>query len=406
MFTTCCLLIPTDFLTALERQRYQTLPADLREEDLQASCWLTPADQQLVAQQRRGSNRLGFAIQLGVPRLLGYLSPEWYRQVPDSLVQFVAQQLELDPALFQAYGEREATLTEHLRVLLSHLQVCRWQPVLDAPWLEAWLLERALEHDNERLLLTLALGHLRQHGILRPGIVELERLVGALAERAQAETYRRLVLQLTPEVATQLDALLAVDPALGLCRHTWLHHPPTSSSATSIQQTLGKLAYLDQLGVPGWQADDLHPNRQKRLAHTARNKTNQVLQRFTPAKRQPLLVAACREAYRNLTDVVLKMVDEHWEHAVSRARRALQETPAGVCAGQIPGIAHTWAGRGPGHGRGARAGRGVAGTDLRPSAPRAAASRAHRRGRLRPPGPPLVSGLPTARNFSPQHATR
>lgn len=129
--------MPADFLTALERQRYQTLPADLREEDLQASCWLTPADQQLVAQQRRGSNRLGFAVQLGVLRLLGYLPPEWYRQVPDGLVQFVARQLELDPVLFLAYGEREATLTEHLRVLLSHLQVRRWQPVLDAPWLEA-----------------------------------------------------------------------------------------------------------------------------------------------------------------------------------------------------------------------------------------------------------------------------
>ena len=32
---------------------------------------------------------------------------------------------------------------------------------------------------------------------------------------------------------------------------TWLHQPPTSSSATSIQQVLGKLAYLDQFGVPG-----------------------------------------------------------------------------------------------------------------------------------------------------------
>ena len=40
--------MPADFLTALERQRYQTLPADLREEDLQARCWLTPADQQLA----------------------------------------------------------------------------------------------------------------------------------------------------------------------------------------------------------------------------------------------------------------------------------------------------------------------------------------------------------------------
>lgn len=63
--------------------------------------------------------------------------------------------------------------------------------------------------------------------------------------------------------------------------------------------------------MPGWQAPNLHPNRQKRLAHTARNKTNQVLQRFAPARRHPLLVAACREAYRDLTDTVLKMVDEH-----------------------------------------------------------------------------------------------
>lgn len=78
---------------------------------------------------------------------------------------------------------------------------------------------RALEHDNEHLLLTLALGHLRQHGILRPGIVELERLVGALAEWAQAETYRRLLFLLTPDVVTQFDALLVVDPALYLRRH-------------------------------------------------------------------------------------------------------------------------------------------------------------------------------------------
>lgn len=37
------------------------------------------------------------------------------------------------------------------------------------------------------------------------------------------------------------------------------------------------------------------------------------------------MVAACREAYRDLTDTVLKMVNEYWEHAVARVRRALQD---------------------------------------------------------------------------------
>ena len=57
--------------------------------------------------------------------------------MPVGLIQFVARQLNIDSALFKAYGERETTLIEYLRGLLEHLQLRRSQPVLDTPWLEA-----------------------------------------------------------------------------------------------------------------------------------------------------------------------------------------------------------------------------------------------------------------------------
>lgn len=54
-----------------------------------------------------------------------------------------------------------------------HLGWRRWQPLLDTPVLEAWLLERALEHDQERVLLELACQRLRQQQLVRPSVVEL-----------------------------------------------------------------------------------------------------------------------------------------------------------------------------------------------------------------------------------------
>ena len=71
------------------------------------------------------------------------------------MVQFVSQQLGIAPEALATYGERAATRSQHLQQVLSHLGFRKWQP-LDGPGLEAWLLERALEHDQPRLLLQAA----------------------------------------------------------------------------------------------------------------------------------------------------------------------------------------------------------------------------------------------------------
>lgn len=280
------MIIP--FLTAPEHQGYQQVPATLSETDVRQHFYLTQADLAAVSQQRRDSNRLGWAVQLGLVRLMGYLPEDWPQQVPRPLVQFVGQQLGTAPEALATYGERAATRSEHLQQVLTYLGFRKWQP-LDGPGLEAWLLERALEHDQPRLLLQAACQKLRQDRLLRPAISVLEHLVSQALLQTDAATYQRLAPLLTLTVEAQLDALLLLDPALRVTPHRWLCQPATANTPAAINQALAKLTYLSELGISIWDTVGLNANRRKRLAHQTRHRTSQVLSRYAPAKRYPLL---------------------------------------------------------------------------------------------------------------------
>lgn len=174
-----------------------------------------------MATFRGATSRLGVALHLGLLRYLGYLPDAWVTRVPAELQAFVAGQLADSPLVDLAgHGSLEATRTTHLQAALKYLGWSKWTP-LEQGWLELWLLERALEHDNERLLLDLACQNLRQYRLLRPAIGTLERLVGSLAEQTRRESFRRLRPLLDqPGLLATLDALLLPDESpAALTRH-------------------------------------------------------------------------------------------------------------------------------------------------------------------------------------------
>lgn len=313
--------MPLDFLSAPERLRYQTVPATLLEADLRQQFHLTEADRQFLASFRGAANRLGVALQLGLLRLMGFLPESWWEQLPPDVLPFVAAQLQEDSPGLSTYGTRQQTRSEHFLAVLKHLGFRKWEP-LDLAWLEPWLVERALEHDDERVLLAMTCLRLQQEKIVRPAIGTLERLVGSMSELAYQETYRRLAPLLGEDVCRQLDELLLPDEALRITRHRWLVQTASAGNPAAITTALDKLRYLNELGVPEWDVRSLHPNRQKRLALLARNRSNRHLERLPAAKRYPLLVAFLRESYLTLTDEVLSMFDAYWEHSLAKARRA------------------------------------------------------------------------------------
>ncbi len=81
-------LMITPFLTEAERTQYVQVPKEISSFDLLASFHLSYEDLRVVRLQRRPSNRLGFALQLGLLRFMGFLPEGWMSQVPAGVVAF------------------------------------------------------------------------------------------------------------------------------------------------------------------------------------------------------------------------------------------------------------------------------------------------------------------------------
>jgi Domain of unknown function (DUF4158) len=100
--------MPGQFLTEAERARLRRFPEEIPPADVIAYFTLSPADLVQVRHQRGDHNRLGFALQLGALRYLGF-SPDDLTTAPASVVAYLSQQLDIRRDVLPAYGQRAHT---------------------------------------------------------------------------------------------------------------------------------------------------------------------------------------------------------------------------------------------------------------------------------------------------------
>jgi TnpA family transposase len=315
--------MPGRFLTDAERERLRRFPTEVPSEDLVDYFTLSDRDQVQVRRQRGSANRLGFALQLCTLRYLGFV-PDPLCPVPTAVIAHLAQQLRTTPESFAAYGDRPHTRTDHLQEVTAYLGFRKARPG-DLRTLKAWLVERALEHDRPTLLLQLACEKLRTDKVVRPGPTRLERLVVAVRQEAQQETFRRLEPLLTDDGKALLDSLLVPDASRGGTTLTWLRRAAVSNSPKAILRNIEKLEFLKGAGVARWTLDVLSPNRLKRLAQIARRATGQALQRMPEERRYPLLVAFLRQSLVDVADETIDQFDRCLAEAYARAGHDLED---------------------------------------------------------------------------------
>ncbi|MEO6686562.1 MAG: DUF4158 domain-containing protein, partial [Dyadobacter sp.] len=310
------------FLNQSQRERYEKVPTEISEYDLLQFFQITHLDKIFLKSFRGEHNRLAIALQIGIVRFMGFLPDKWQDQIPVNVAETVCGQLNAKFEQLTLYGNRDATRTEHLNLVLRYLKFRRWQP-MDEIWLAPWLLNKGMEHDNEPILLRQVCLRLGQEKILRPSIGTLERIVGSLDDQLHQETYRRLSLLVTEDMKTKLTEILELDITRGITLHRWLCQVPTSNTARAINQTLEKIYFLKSLNVHEWNLSVISLNRRKRLSQIARNVSNKYLQRLNPIRRYPILICFLFESLMDTNDKVLEMFDDYWEHIVNGSKKEL-----------------------------------------------------------------------------------
>lgn len=148
--------MPLTFLLPKERESFDKVYS-IEEWEVRQYFYLTSEDKRFLERFNGRLNRIAIIIQLGLIRLMGYLPPNWENQVSPTIVEFVLNQIYSSNLqgvlLLKEYGKWGKVRTEHLQQILKHLDYRRWQPIMDEPIIEKWLIERGMEHDNERWLL-------------------------------------------------------------------------------------------------------------------------------------------------------------------------------------------------------------------------------------------------------------
>src|SRR5262249_47995587 len=134
--------VPIGFLSDAERERLDGFPTQIIPGDIETYFTLSRSDRAQIPRTTSAANRLGFALQLGTLHVLGFC-PDDLSTIPEAVVAFVAQQLDVAPDELPRYGRRGQTRTEHLRQIRRYLRFHK-ATASDLARLESWLVDRAL----------------------------------------------------------------------------------------------------------------------------------------------------------------------------------------------------------------------------------------------------------------------
>jgi hypothetical protein len=133
--------------------------------------------------------------------------------------------------------------------------------------------------------------------------------VAAARQRAQQLTYEQVTHLLSAQGQSLLDDLLELVEGANRTTLSWLQRMPNDHTPSQIMATLDKIRFLQQAGVPQWDLSAVNPNRLKFLANIGAKSTNQQLQRSSPVRRYPVLIAFLKQALFETTDLVIDLFD-------------------------------------------------------------------------------------------------
>ena len=173
---------PEILLTEDQRLEFTQIPQNISEWKIARYYTLTENDIEIINRHRRDYNRLGFAVQLCVLR-----NPGWSlgntQEIPESILFYISEQLNINPKEFDLYFQRENTRMEHFQEI-RELYGYKTYSEKEYNYLIDYLMPLAMENDNVFRLMKAVIDELRNKMIVLPGITTIERVVNEVITKS------------------------------------------------------------------------------------------------------------------------------------------------------------------------------------------------------------------------------
>ncbi|MGX1500808.1 TnpA family transposase [Labrenzia sp. MBR-25] len=319
-----------ELLSEAEREQLFGIPVD--RDTLARLYTFEISDLELIWNRREDRNRLGVALQLALLRHPGMsLAQILHRPagLPNELVIFVAEQLEIPASVLAYYAVREQTMTDHARELATALGL-RPAARTDITFMIDAAAKAACSTDKGVDIAAGITSALREAKILLPAISTIERTGIAGRARARKQAAHALLSGLSPEHLEALDALLIDETGTGTIPLIWLKAIPTAAKPDHVRGILERLRAIREVNISAKLSTAVHPDRYHQFVQEARISPAYMIERYTVSRRRATLVALLIDLEERLTDAAIEMADKLVGGMFSRAQNKQTRRYAGT----------------------------------------------------------------------------
>jgi TnpA family transposase len=297
-----------------------------------AEQWALSFAEHQVVGKKTGSTRLGFAVLLKFIQVEGRF-PHHPRDVPMAVVEYIAPQLGLSPALWERYVWSGSTVEYH-RAQIRRFLGFREVGARDTKSLTVWLSDAVLPHTQELEQVKARLfERCRELRLEPPALDRVERLVRSALHVHEERFCSAIYGRLPAAARAQLDNLLAPPAGGGTASETtvallhFLKADPGRASLESIQEELVKLEVVRATGLPGDLFAGVAPQILRTYRHRVAVEESYELRRHPDALRTTLLAAFCSvrgpEIFDGLVDLLVGTVHRIESRAERKVDRQL-----------------------------------------------------------------------------------
>jgi TnpA family transposase len=311
-----------ELLTPEERLQYMKISTTLSEWELGTYFTFTQYDLDIIKRHRREYNRLGFAIQLCVLRFLGWTLSD-IKEIPQVIINYVANQIVVDPTNYQNYFNREATKYEHLEEIREEYGFSTFT-LSDYRSLSKYLYPYAMANGNAVYLIQLALEYLRKQKKILPSMSTIERSVWEVRKRTEEKIYNLLGTSLTAPQIVKLERVVSPMPNSNKTYLSWLKEIPDNFSPESFLKVIERLDFIRKIELKV-NTHQIHPNRLRQLSKVGARYEPHSFRRFKDSKKYAILVTYLLDLAQDLTDQAFEIHDRQIMTLLSKGRKAQEE---------------------------------------------------------------------------------
>ncbi len=304
-------------------------------EELIENWTLLPQELELV-KNKVDANQIGFAVLLKYFQIFARF-PEETTKIPDTIISYIASQLETDTQLYSQYNWQGRSIKNH-RAEIRALFGFRTATISDSEAISKWLIEKILPNEQRfEPVQSLIYQRFRELHIEPITPKQIERLIKSTIRQYEADFCQQTLNKLTPENIQQLDLLLSTEETeddesieqsskkIKMSDFAFLKTDPGAVGLESFLTEIEKLKLIRTVGLP----TNLFEGRSSKLIKTYRQRaateTPYLLRQHKDAIRYTLMAAFCLQRSQEITDNLIELLNQIIHRIDTRAVRRINK---------------------------------------------------------------------------------